>query len=351
MMRSIVNCSRGRSSMATSVLVVVPRILARLLAGSLLARPPIAHRRADAGDCAIDVQHSGGDSEEEQHDDAPWPRAEPVIDRPSERGRETDRNHQLNSDAEAKTDTLLQGGTITNRRLSWSMLRARLVDPFTKTRQRVRRLALAHLRKRRTTPEARRNIVGLRNPVNEAPPLGISRFAAAAGRAGSDRTNQGMPFAAGAELQNAVRVEIRDGYRLRLVLDNIVVDPRPAAADQAPGFAVGSGEAGEAEELESGNAAGQIVPGHLGLRQFAAAAAAFEDRARSLGRSRCGFPAMAQHRGLRRQHLFCLVDVAMFQPLDFGETQFGEQAKKAPDIVVFGIPPELPVLIGRQPFG
>src|SRR5690242_4022966 len=87
MMRSMVNCSSGRSSIATSVLVVVPGVLPAVYAG-----PPIAHRRADAGDCPIDVQHAGGNPEEEQHDNPPRPRTEPVIDGPAQPGRDANRD-------------------------------------------------------------------------------------------------------------------------------------------------------------------------------------------------------------------------------------------------------------------
>ena len=71
-------------------------------------------------------------------------------------------------------ETLLQGRTVTDRRLTSNMLRTRLVDPFAKPRQRVRRLALAHLGKRRIAAERRRNIVTPRNPVNEAPGLEVA---------------------------------------------------------------------------------------------------------------------------------------------------------------------------------
>src|SRR5271165_3782238 len=153
MIRSIVNCSSGRSSIATSVLVLVPRVLARLLAGSVLGLtitigPPIAHRCADAGDCAIDVQHAGGNSEEKQHDNPPWPRAEPVIDRPSESGRDTDRDHQFDADAQPEPEALLHGRAVSDRRRPPDALSTCPVDPFAKTCQRIRRLALAHLGKR-----------------------------------------------------------------------------------------------------------------------------------------------------------------------------------------------------------
>src|SRR5260370_9119945 len=168
--------------MATSVLVVVPRILAGPWAGPIRAWPPISHRRADAGDCAIDVQHAGGNPEEEQHDDAPWPSAEPAIDCPSQRRRDTDRDHQFDADAQPEPEALLHGRTVTGRNRPADPLRTRPVDPFAKARQRIRRLALAHLTKRPTAPEARPNLLTLPNPVTEAPCLDVVRFAAAADR-------------------------------------------------------------------------------------------------------------------------------------------------------------------------
>ena len=136
-----------------------------------------------------------------------------------------------------------------------------------------------------------------------------------------------------------------------LVVDDTVVDARTAAADQPPRFAVGSGEAGEAEQLEGRHAAGQQVARHRGLRQFAAAAAALEDGARGLGGRLGRFPAVTQRRRLGCQDLLRLVDVAALQPLDLGEVELGEEAQKAADIGVLGIAPELPVFVGRQPLG
>src|ERR1700730_17894440 len=104
--------------MATSVLVVVPRILARSRAGAVRAGPAIADRRAAAGRGTIDIQHTGGNPEEEQHDDPPWPRAEPAIDCPSEPGRDTDRDHQFDADAQPHTEALLHGRTVADRGLT-----------------------------------------------------------------------------------------------------------------------------------------------------------------------------------------------------------------------------------------
>src|SRR5215467_2255194 len=147
-MRSIANCSSGRSSIATSVLVFVLEVPSR---GAW--RVPIADRRVDPGHRAIDVQHAGGYSEEEQDDDAPRPRAEPMVDRPTQRRRDINRGHQLQTDAEAKADILLQDPAIADRRFLPNLLRPRLVDPLAEPRQRIRRVAFAHLREHRIAAE------------------------------------------------------------------------------------------------------------------------------------------------------------------------------------------------------
>src|ERR1700760_4583969 len=116
-MRSIANCSSGRSSIAKSVLVFVVGVRAR---GAW--RIPIADRRVDPRHRAIDVQHAGSDPEKKQNDDPPWAGPEPVIDRPPQRRGDADRDHQLQSNAEAKTDTLLQDRAISDRRLLPNLL-------------------------------------------------------------------------------------------------------------------------------------------------------------------------------------------------------------------------------------
>src|SRR5215469_4693820 len=104
MMRAIVNCSRGWSSIANSALVVVPLLFRRASADFVLAWPPIADRDIDAGNRAIDVQHAGGDPEEEQHDHSPGLGAEPAVDCPSQCGRNSDRDHQFDADADAEPE-------------------------------------------------------------------------------------------------------------------------------------------------------------------------------------------------------------------------------------------------------
>src|SRR5438445_11832994 len=105
----MVNCWRGGSSIATSVLCVVPSVLRPLRTRAVLAGPPIPCRRADTGDCAVDVQHTGGNPEKEQHDHPPRPGTEPMIDRPAQSGRDTHRDHEFDADAEAEAEPLLQG--------------------------------------------------------------------------------------------------------------------------------------------------------------------------------------------------------------------------------------------------
>ena len=85
--------------------------------------------------------------------------------------RDTDRDHQFDADAQPEPQALLRGRTVTDRWLTSNILRTRPVDPFAEPRQRIRRLALAHLGKRRTAAERRRNIMTPRNPVNEPPGL------------------------------------------------------------------------------------------------------------------------------------------------------------------------------------
>src|SRR5215472_15147298 len=104
MMRAIVNCSRGWSSIANSALVVVPLLFRRASADLVLAQPPIADRDVDAGNRAINVQHAGGDPEEEQHNHSPRLRAEPAVDSPSQRGRNGNRDHQFDADADAEPE-------------------------------------------------------------------------------------------------------------------------------------------------------------------------------------------------------------------------------------------------------
>src|SRR6516165_12825426 len=171
--RSIVNCSRGRISIANSAVLVVPLPLGGRSAG--VARP-ITHRTFDPGDRTVDVQHAGSDTQKKQHDHPPRPGAEPSIDRPAQVGRDDYRDDKLDADTDTETEPLLEGRAIANRRLSPDALRPRLVDLVAKPHQRIRRPAFAHSGKRNHRHRhrheyagARRNIVTPPDPVNAAP--------------------------------------------------------------------------------------------------------------------------------------------------------------------------------------
>src|SRR3954447_9177068 len=153
--RSIVNCSRGWSSIATSFLVVAPLVLRASAAGDLIERPR-TDRHLDAGDRAIDAQHAGADPEEEQHDRSPGARPQPAIDRPTQSGANDDRDHEFDTDAETKPGTLLQGGVVGLRyRRVTAAPGPRLVEPLAKPCQRVRRPAVTHFGKRNTAHSGR----------------------------------------------------------------------------------------------------------------------------------------------------------------------------------------------------
>src|SRR5260370_42195864 len=141
--RSMPNCSRGWSSIATSVLVVVPPV-----PGRVRILPPVARRRADAGNRAIDAQHPGGDAKKEQHDHPPWPWAAPAINRPPQPGRNHHRDDDLDADAEAETQTLLHSRAVADRRLPLDPPGPRLIEALAEPRQPVRWRLLAHLSKR-----------------------------------------------------------------------------------------------------------------------------------------------------------------------------------------------------------
>src|SRR5208282_3354232 len=126
---SILNCSRGRISIAKSAVLVVPPAFR---AGVGLISPAVAHGPADAGDRTINVQHTGSDTQKEQHDHPPGPRAEPAIDRPAQAGRDDNRDDELNADAKAKAQPLLQNRVVLNHGLRPDALRPRLVDLFAK---------------------------------------------------------------------------------------------------------------------------------------------------------------------------------------------------------------------------
>src|SRR6516162_4384478 len=97
--RSIVNCSRGRISIANSAVLVVPLSLGR---GTTRIGGPITHRPPDSGDRAVDVQHTGSDTQKKQHNHPPRPRAQPPVDRPAQTGRDDYRDDELDANANAE---------------------------------------------------------------------------------------------------------------------------------------------------------------------------------------------------------------------------------------------------------
>src|SRR5271165_4421303 len=100
----------------------------------------------------------------------------------------------------------------------------------------------------------------------------------------SDRANESVPLAPGAELQHSARIEIAERDGPRLAVDHRVVEARAAAPDQSPRLAIGGRQPGSAEQLEHRDAARELVARHLDLRQFAAAPFALEDGACGFGR-------------------------------------------------------------------
>src|SRR5271165_5182819 len=143
--RSILNCSRGWIAIVNSAVLVVPLAL-RTDVGLVAAA--VAHGPTDPSDGAVNVQHTGSDTQKEQHDHPPRPRAQPAIDSPAQAGRDGDRDAKLDADTQAEAEPLLQGGAVADDRLDPNALRPRLVDLFAKPRQRVRRPAVAHSGKR-----------------------------------------------------------------------------------------------------------------------------------------------------------------------------------------------------------
>src|SRR6185503_7521840 len=86
-------------------------------------------------------------------------------------------------------------------------------------------------------------------------------------------------------------------------------------------------------------------------RQILADAPFGEDAACSLGCGGGRGGAVAQRRRFVGEYDLRLVDVAalkFFQPRDLGEGQLGEELEEASGIGVFGVAPELPVVVRRE---
>src|SRR6266700_1791492 len=106
--RSISNCSRGLSSIAKSVLVLVPFFGRPGRARLGFAALRQTDRAADPGDRAVDIQHAGGDPDKKQHQNPPGLRPEHLVDRPAEPGSHHHGDDQLDADAQAEGKPLLQ---------------------------------------------------------------------------------------------------------------------------------------------------------------------------------------------------------------------------------------------------
>ena len=159
-----------------------------------------------------------------------------------------------------------------------------------------------------------------------------------------------------AESLIAPSLQIGEGEGEGFVGDRGVVDARAAAADQAAGFAVAGGEAGEREEAEGGHAVREIGRGGRVMVGRVSAASPVPRRARRAVSAALGGGVGAVGEGGRFgcEDFLGLVDVGTaqrFQPSDFGQRQVGEQAQEAADVGVLGVAPELPVIVGREAVG
>src|SRR4030081_3660431 len=85
-----------------------------------------------------------------------------------------------------------------------------------------------------------------------------------------------MPLAACAELDQPLRVEIRERHRLGLALDGDVVDAGAAALDQASRLALRGREPGAHEQFEGRTPPLQRIAGTRALWQLAAGPTSLE---------------------------------------------------------------------------
>src|SRR5579885_2236875 len=101
MIRLISNCSSGFNSAATSVLVVPVQRLLQSLLRRAEANGPFRSRRHPE-----DVDDTGPEAQEQEADEPPRLRAEPIVEGPAETGADEDGDHQLQSDAEAQRESV-----------------------------------------------------------------------------------------------------------------------------------------------------------------------------------------------------------------------------------------------------
>ena len=130
-------------------------------------------------------------------------------------------------------------------------------------------------------------------------------------------------------------------------LDRLAVDAGAALRDQPPGLVLRGDEAEADQRVDQSDLARRpsasaaprrAAPSSKVLRAVSAAAArrllAVQHRRRGVG-----------------QRLLGLVDLGALerlQPGDLVQRQIGEQAQEAADVGVLGVPPELPVIVGRR---
>src|SRR5262249_22088164 len=140
--------------------------------------------------------------------------------------------------------------------------------------------------------------------------------------------------------------------RAALLRDRGVVQARAASTDKPTRFAVRAREPRADEELDGRHAAPELALGHAQGGECAAGAAFAEDPARGLLRGLRGGATVAERRRLGREHLLRMVDLAVAQllePRDLIERQIREKPQEAADVLVLGVAPELPVVIGAEP--
>ena len=104
------------------------------------------------------------------------------------------------------------------------------------------------------------------------------------------------------------------------------------------------------EERGDRDAGVEFGGGDIDGRQRLGDRAFLEGAARRLRRFVGGGAAVEEGGRFGGEHLLGLVDLGAFEAFEAGdlvERQFGEQLQEAADVAVLGVPPELPVLVGR----
>ena len=166
--------------------------------------------------------------------------------------------------------------------------------------------------------------------------------------------HQHVALAAGRELQRARRIEVAFADRRGVAGDRLVVQPPAAALDQLARLGAAFGQAGLVQELEGGDAGGEPRARHADGRQRVGPRAFLEGAACGFGGILGRLPAVRQRRDLGGEDLLGLVDLLALQrlePRDLVERHLGEELQEAADVVVLGVAPVLPEVIGRDALG